>query len=169
MLLFKRSIFGLFALFLLPNCSFKPLYSSYEGDVVEQLSSVKIAQIEGRLGQIMRNALLKGITPLGQPQKPKYILEVSMDFSDRDLGVAKDATTTRSEILLSVQYVLKDAKTGKILHRGREAESSDYNVLTSSYYSNIVSKNNAQEGTVEFIANLVKLSLSSYLNNPAVE
>lgn len=169
MLLFKRKFYSLIALFILSGCSFKPLYSSYEGEVVARLASIKINQIEGRLGQIMRNALLKGLTPFGEPKKPKYLLDVSLVFSDRDLGVAKDATATRSEVILSIQYVLKDAKTGRIIHKGSETESSDYNVLTTSYYSNIVAKNNAQEGSIDFMANLIKLSLSSYLSDATIE
>jgi LPS-assembly lipoprotein len=168
MLWFKKSFLGLVFLFM-SSCAFKPLYSSYEGDVVDRLASIKISQIEGRLGQVMRNALVQKLTPLGNPRDPHYILDVSLGFSDRDLGVAKDATTTRTEVILSVRYTLKDAKTGKILHQASETESADYNILTTSYYSNIVSKNNAQEGTVELVANLIKLSISSYLSNPTVE
>jgi LPS-assembly lipoprotein len=113
----------------------------------------------------MRNGLLQKITPQGQPNNPLYVLSVSMNFSDRDLGIAKDATATRSEVTLSVTYTLTDYKTGKTLYEGKEVESTDYNILTNSYYSNIVSKNNAQEGSIEFMSNLIKLSLASYLNS----
>ena len=163
---FKKSFLSLL---LLSGCTFKPLYSSYEGQVTDRLSSIKISQIEGRLGQIMRNALLQKLTPLGNPKNPRYILDISITFSDRDLGVAKDATATRTEVVLSVHYTLKNAKTGKILHEATETESSDYNMLTTSYYSNIVSKTNAQEGTIELVSNLIKLGLSSYLSNSTVE
>ena len=165
MLLFKRLLCGFVLLMSLSHCAFKPLYSSYEGEAVGLLASVKVANIEGRYGQIMRNALLNKLTPQGIPQRPEYILEVNMDFSERELGVAKDATATRSEVTLLVNYKLIDHKTGKVLYTGREMESADHNVLTHSYYSNIVSEDNTKEGTIELMSDLIKLSLSSYLTS----
>jgi LPS-assembly lipoprotein len=150
----------------LNHCTFRPLYGTHDEESSEHLAYIKINNIEGRLGQVMRNVLLQKLTPQGQPSNPLYALSVSISFSDRDLGIAKDATATRSEVTLSVTYTLTDHKTGKVLYEGKEVESTDYNILTNSYYSNIVSKNNAQEGVIEFMANLIKLSLASYLNSP---
>jgi len=164
MLSFKK-IMLCAALLSLNGCTFRPLYGTYDNEASEHLASIKISNIEGRLGQTMRNGLLQKITPQGQPNNPLYVLSVSMNFSDRDLGIAKDATATRSEVTLSVTYTLTDYKTGKTLYEGKEVESTDYNILTNSYYSNIVSKNNAQEGSIEFMSNLIKLSLASYLNS----
>ncbi len=165
MSLFKRFFVLSGILLSLNQCTLRPLYATQKTESSEHLAYVKIANIEGRLGQIMRNSLLQKITPQGQPRNPLYILEVTLNFSDRDLGVAKDATATRSEVSLSANYTLKDYTTGKVLYTGKEVENTDYNILTSSYYSNIVSKNNAQEGVVEFMSNLIKLSLASYLNS----
>lgn len=147
----------------LSQCAFKPLYSSYEGEATELLAGIKVSNIEGRYGQLMRNALLNKLTPKGAPQKPLYILDIKMDFSERELGVAKDATATRSEVTLLVNYKLIDNKTGEVLYVGKEVESADHNVLTHSYYSNIVSEENTKEGTIELMSDLIKLSVSSYL------
>lgn len=165
MLLFRNS-FLLVSVFLLGMCGFHPLCQ--KEDVVEKFSKIKIRPIEGKLGQTFRNILLEKLTPRGVPQSPEYILEVSLTTSDRDLGIAKDATTTRSEVTVVVSYTLKEARTGKVLHTGKESESSDYDVLTDSYYSNIVSKEDTREGLVALIADLVHLSLASYLSSEKV-
>ena len=164
MLLFKRIVL-VSALLLVTQCSFRPLYSSYDGVAVEKLSHIKISNIEGRLGQVMRNSLLQKMMPGGEPDRPLYTLDVEMNFSNRDLGIAKDATTTRSEVTLTVLYKLRDNKSGKILLEGKEQESADYNMLTKSYYSNVVSQENTREGTVELMSDLIKLALASYLGD----
>lgn len=161
----KLGIFCAFSL-LLSQCTFHPLYKVEDrGAVFEDLSKIKINTIEGRLGQMMRNALLKRITPKGQVKESSYTLTVALSFSDRDLGIAKDATSTQSEVTLVATYVLKDCRTGEVLYQGKESESSDYDVLTTSYYSNLVSKENAKEGLVEWVANLIELSLADYFTS----
>jgi LPS-assembly lipoprotein len=151
------------SLLFLSQCTFHPLYKVGESEAgSDGMSKIKIDAIDGRLGQMMRNALLKRLTPKGQARDASYILEVILSFSDRDLGIAKDATSTQSEVTLVADYVLKDCRTGDVLYKGRETESSDYDVLTTSYYSNLVSKENAKEGLVEWVANLIQLSLAHY-------
>ena len=162
---FKKIGCNCLFILLLTQCNFKSLYGTNDTIAFEHLRRIKISNIEGRLGQMMRNALVQKITPQGYPENPLYTLDITMNFSDRDLGIAKDATATRAEVTLSVTYVLKDYKTGKELYKGQEVESADYNILTHSYYSNIVSKQNTQEGTIEFMSNLIKLSLASYLSS----
>ena len=111
----------------------------------------------------MRNALLQKISPGGEPERPRYTLDGD-EFHDRDLGVAKDATTTRSEITLTVDYKLRDNQSGKVVLKGKEQESADYNMLTHSYYSNVVSQDSTREGIIEMMSDLIKLGLASHLS-----
>lgn len=166
MLLFNRTFSALFLFLTLTQCHIAPLYSTHKDkQSVAALSRIKISTIEGRMGQIMHNLLLKHLTPQGQPLKPLYTLDIDMTYVDRDLGVSKDATTTRSDVTLTAHYILRDFETGKVIFKGKEIESTDYNMLTDSYYSNIVSKKNAQAGVAEHVAKLIKLSLATFLSS----
>lgn len=167
MWLFKKLACLSILLALCQCSSFQPLYSSYEGVAIERLSQIKISTIEGRLGQEMHNALLQKLTPSGVPEKPQYVLDLETSFVDRDLGVAKDATTTRNEITLTVRYTLRNAHSGETVLKGTEQESADYNMLTHSYYSNVVSKDSTREGLIEMVSDLIKLALASHLSQKA--
>lgn len=148
----------------LAGCGFRPLYSEQDDQTVERLALIRVGSIEGRMGQIMRNQLVQGLNPSGEPAHAAYDLTVTLGSSERDLGIGKDATTTRAETTVSAHYVLKDRKTGKVIFEGRESESTDYNLIVDSYYSNIVAKNNAQKGAVQSVASLIKLGLATRLS-----
>lgn len=144
-------------------CNFKPLYQSNSGGV-NGLKDIKVRIIADREGQILSNKLRHALTPYGQPRHPKYELAVHLSYTDRDLGISKDATTTRSQIVLDTSYSLKDFRTGKIVYKDRLKSIADYNILKSSYYSNVVSEKSARKDLLNEVAESIKVSLASYLD-----
>lgn len=149
---------------VLTACDFKPLYGGISSHKGKGLGAIKINVVSEREGQILRNKLLHLLTPSGHPRYPKYELRISMQYQDRDLGIARDATTTLSQIVINVGYQLVDFRSGKVLYRDTIKTAGDYNVLKSSYYSNVVSEKSAREGMLEEVAESIKVSIASYLD-----
>lgn len=157
-------LFFIICVFLwLPSCGFKPLYGGGSSEEAKSLESIKIKIIGDRQGQILRNKLRHSLTPYGQPRHPKYELAVSLNYTDKGLGVAKDATTTRSQIILDVKFYLQDFRSGKTLYSDTIKSVADYNVLKTSYYSNVVSEKAAKEDLLNEVAESIKVSIASYL------
>lgn len=147
---------------VLTGCGFSPLYGP-QASGSQGLHSIKVRVIAEREGQILRNKLVHALTPYGQPRHPEYELDVTLDYGERDLGIAKDATTTRSQITLKATYILKDFRTGKVMYTDKVETMSDYNILKTSYYSNIVSEKTAREDLLNEVADSIKVALASFL------
>jgi len=107
MWLFKR--LPLLLCLSLTACGFRPLYvSSY--DLCEVSYPVKIGTIEDRNGQILRNYLVDRLTPKGAPQKALYTLDVTLKENITDIGVRKDETSRRKQMIITAHMKLKNIK-----------------------------------------------------------
>lgn len=143
-------------------CGFEPLYGRF-GDysIADELASVKIALIRDRSGQILRNALLDGLTPKGEPQRPAYTLIVELyEPRPQDLGIARDDTVVRYGYSSSALFRLNDG-AGRLIHQSVAASSTSYEV-TNSEYATVVGRNNARDRVMQEIAHDIKSQLAVY-------
>ena len=139
MWLFKALAISLisFALFI-SGCGFQPLYQydTASHNILRELSLVRIAPIEDRIGQQLRNFLQDDITPRGKPSNPSYELIVKMNKSRRDLVLLQDATSTFAKISLHASYTLTNFDTGGTLASGNVTAKTGF-TITKSEYANI--------------------------------
>jgi LPS-assembly lipoprotein len=167
---FKYLISCLITAFCLASCGFTPLYSTnntksfYNSDVKVELAQIKIKHIADRFGQQIRNELLDNLTPLGQPKKPKYILEVFMEEEPRiiEQALRDDVTATRETMKISMLYKLKKGK--EIILEGDSVAFTSYNIL-SNPYSTTVSKEDAYRQAANIIANDIALRLAAFFHS----
>ncbi|MBS0185865.1 MAG: hypothetical protein JSS34_05940 [Proteobacteria bacterium] len=155
-------------LLLTGGCGFDPLYapSSFENhpmnSVQNDLSKIRINLIADRRGQLLRNHLISLITPLGQPKKPLYIMDVTITESSQALGILKDATFSKSQMTYSAQFKLTDASTGKVLLSTSTEVIADYNIIKNSEFATVISEQSAQDRSLVQLAQQISRELATF-------
>jgi LPS-assembly lipoprotein len=79
---------------LAAGCGFRPVYGD-RGAAGRALSSVAVAPIPERMGQLVRNALLRRLRPAGQTT---HELQVDVSIVDQDLGIQRDDQATLANL-----------------------------------------------------------------------
>ena len=136
---FKALAISLISLTLfISGCGFQPLYQhdTASHSILKELSLIRIAPIEDRIGQQLRNFLQDDITPRGKPTNPSYELIVKMNKTRRDLVLLQDATSTFAKISLHAAYTLTNFNTGATLTSGNVTAKTGF-TITQSEYANI--------------------------------
>ncbi len=138
----------------LAGCGFQPLYGKV-GDgapVSEDLAAVKIDFISNRSGQILRNHLLDGMTPKGEPRRSAWTLQVALNEPrPQELGTASDGSIVRFAFNVRANFRLLDASTGRVAFAGDATSNSSYEVTTSQYAS-VASRDSARNRVLEDVA-----------------
>jgi len=159
--------------FAMSACGLTPVYGDYSdtakgSPVSSALSSVYIDNIPDRTGQRLKNALMDHMYKHGRPGvSAKYRLQVNPVIeSIYGLGIAKDATATRSQIRLGTTMYLYDAQTGERLFARAVKSISSFNTL-SSQYTTLVTEDDARIQAIEDLANQIETQLELYFSNPS--
>jgi len=142
------------ALAALAGCGFQPLYGKVgQGPAVsEDLAAVKIDFIANRSGQILRNYLLDGMTPRGEPQRSAWTLQVLLNEPrPQELGTASDGSIVRFAFNVRANFRLVEAANGRVAFQGNATSNSSYEVTTSQYAS-VASRDNARDRVLEDVA-----------------
>jgi LPS-assembly lipoprotein len=152
----------------LGGCGFEPLYArqsdfgSGRSSVAEDLAQVKIETIGNRSGQILRNYLVDGMSPRGEPTRPAYRLQVLLiEPRPQDLGIASDNSVVRFNFNARATYRLVDARSGRIIVTDSAVSSSSYEVTTSQY-GTVASRDNARDRVLEELAQEICGQLADY-------
>lgn len=159
----RQALFGLTAattVSLLSGCGFRPLYGgSSDSSFIREnpLKGVSIALIEDREGQILRNFLIDRFQPDGSD---RYILTTELNVTEQDLGVAFDATTTRSRVVVTAGFILS-YQGGTYSFSSRSAGS--YSTVLSDY-GTLVARQDATERSLREIADEAKVRLVAFLS-----
>ena len=157
-----RGAFVLLAL-LTTGCGFQPLYGRSDAGVRPQdrLASVRIQPLRDRVGQKMHNLLRDRLNPRGQPTKPTYSLEIRLTETLQELGIRKDETATRANLILQANFLLKDAATDDDLFKGRSRSVNSYNILESQFATQF-SESDARDRALREIADEIRNRLAVY-------
>src|SRR5918995_2635059 len=84
-------------------CNFRPLYLAQGADdipVRTELAAIELRGLDGRLGYLLRNALLDELNPTSLDVSPRYVLDVRLSSRARALGIQLDNTITRYNLAL---------------------------------------------------------------------
>ena len=150
------------ALTLLSACGFQPVYGTRDDGarVSNELAAVQVALIADRSGQILRNYLLDGLTPQGQPAQPRYVLSVQLQEPSRELTLRRDDTPTRIGYAIIARYQLRDG-AGRLLLSNATALDSDYEI-TSSEFATLSSRLDARDRLLQQMSEDIRLQLAAY-------
>jgi LPS-assembly lipoprotein len=128
---------------------------------VPEMAAIKIASIEDRNGQLLHNELLDRLTPSGQPARSQYVLRVKATESASSLGIRKDATASRANLLAVATYTLEE--NGKILTTGTANSSVSYDVLDAKF-ATTVAEANASKRAAQELAEAIATHVASFFS-----
>ena len=138
----------------------QPIYAGGSGaGVVEGLSAVQVAPIEGRSGWLVATALEDRISLRGAQAAPRYRLDVQLDDSLESLGLLSDERVTRERRILRARYQLVDLTTGAILLDASAGSDSGIDVVSSDY-ATIAAERAALERLSQVIADQIVTRVS---------
>jgi len=155
----------------LSACGFKAMYAAHNGAggmatsdlVVTQLSQVDVRPIAERRGMVLRQQLSEKLHP-GGIGSGRYDLQVRLTSRTQELGVRKDSTTSRANLILTANYILWDGT--KRLTRDRVRSTVSYNILDDQY-ATIASEKNAEARALKQISDEIRVRLAVYFERLA--
>lgn len=151
----------------LGGCGYRPLYgdlgAATGAPARTQLSAVKIAGIADRRGQLLRNYLLDRMNPQGEPGQARYVLSVNTTEASRITDSRPDGTATRSDLVISARFNLRDANSDAIVFVDRTEGVATYNLLTNRFAS-VSSEDEARRRAMEFVADQITTQVALFLN-----
>jgi LPS-assembly lipoprotein len=156
---------GLMALGL-TGCGFHPLYgkSAADPEVLQKLASVQVTPMQDRQGQLMRNALVTDLNPLGEPVHPRYRLVVTLTVTETQQALRTDDTATRDIVNYTIVYWLYDGETR--IAAGSFTQMFSYDFL-EEHYANISAADDIHHRAAQSIADEIRNRLAAYFDKAA--
>jgi LPS-assembly lipoprotein len=115
-------------------CNLRPmLHATGDQGVRSELEAISITGLDGRLGQLVRNALLDELNPTGAEVPSRYILEVDLQRSSQALGIQLDNVITRFNLTLTASFQLLDSTSGETVYQSQVQRIASYNVSLAPY------------------------------------
>ena len=162
-------LFPAFALALLTAACFQPMYAQRStapgvtNDARAMLSRVDIATIDGRVGQVIRNNLVFGITGGGMESPNKdYQLVVALRESAESAVV--DPFTDRPEVetlALDAGFSLIRSSTGEKVFTGNAFGRASYN-RTRQRYATVRAQRDAEDRAAKVLADQILVRLAAH-------
>lgn len=163
----SRALLVVVVLALGPSgCGFRPLYGK-PGDgataspAAAELATVRIAGIEDRSGQLLRNALLQRLTPGGEPAAAQYYLIVAMTESMEGLAATKTGHATIGRLLMTATFSLIRIDGSKPVFGGSSRSVATFRMLGPSY-GTVAIERDAQERALSELADDIRSQLAVF-------
>ena len=92
------------------GCGFHPLYGSRQNTEIDtDLSSITVALIPERIGQLLAISLRDGLNPSGTRVHGRYVLVVTVTTSKSDLAIRSDGTASRQAYAAAASFTLRES------------------------------------------------------------
>ena len=153
----------IFSLFFFSNRGFEPIYSSHNKNN-EELLHISVKNIKDRSGQILKNDLAKKLNPQNKKKITKYYLFVDLVENIEEMGIRKDMSATRANLVINVNYNLKKINDGETILKGSTKAISSYDVV-ESIYATIIAEKDARIKGLKTISDTIVNELAIYFNN----
>jgi LPS-assembly lipoprotein len=148
----SRRGFLVLGLTSLAGCGFHPLYAPRgPRDFDPELAAIKVAPIRDRIGQLLAQELNEQLNPNNISVLPHYTLTVALTASRADLGIQRDATSTRGEVTISATFVITDNRPGGTRLTGSTRAVGSFNIVSDAYAAQ-VAEDDTRERVVAQIA-----------------
>jgi LPS-assembly lipoprotein len=112
----------------LAGCDYRPLYGTTDtgGNVAYQLASISVDQQNTRLGQLVRNEIVSGISPTGSSGGNAYRLSFTAEASEFTSIDSVNTEPLRQQYKINASFTLIDSQTGKPVHSGKTFSQASY-------------------------------------------
>lgn len=155
---------------MLVACGFEPMYAertgtptagqSAQGGVQSDIFGTRIASIQDRVGQVLRNQLIDRLNPQGEPAEPIYYLSVRLHEQKDSVLTRSDEFSTATNLRLTADYDVRDPQ-GNLLTTGYSRAITRYNTLQSQY-ATITAEDSARDRASRQIAEDIRAQLAVF-------
>lgn len=159
-------IISIFSCFTLTGCGFQPLYGPASMAETDKLGHIKIARIDNREGQILRNHLLDVLNPYGEPAQPLYRLNVSLKVSETGFSFRKDSTPSRTIMTSKASFSLLDLSSNKVIYKDLAEATTSFGIgahADQAVFPAVTSMKKETERAMGLLAQEIKLQLATFL------
>ncbi|MBC6497507.1 MAG: hypothetical protein GDA54_04220 [Alphaproteobacteria bacterium GM7ARS4] len=148
----------------LHGCSFTPLYGthSHQEGSTPLLTSIAIAHIPERQGQILRTYLEQHLSPYRQENTARYELIIQLKSEGSFSSLESDATFSRTNVAVQAAFMLRDIKNNKIIFRNTRTLNTSYDYLQQAY-ANVVSAREYKKRLLKKLAESISLSVHGFM------
>ncbi len=157
----------------LGGCGFEPLHGRQSASSAAEMATVRIAIIEDRVGQQLRNRLLQRMQPRGGSDNPKWSLSVTLSESIDEVLVEESSFGTRANLRLTASFQLQSTDYGDGISASRSGSTrsiASYNILDSEFeYANLIAERDARERALDQLASDITRQVSLWLRDAAPE
>lgn len=154
----------------LTGCGFEPLYGkaeylqSADPAMATGRAAIDIANVPDREGQRLRNLLMDRLYVRGRPATGDYILTLLPLKTDvTNLGIRKDATSTRAMTNVGTHIKLVERVTGRIVLERDVHAVGGYNQLDNQL-ATIVSRQSVTDHMLEELSDSIVREIDLYFN-----
>ena len=117
----------------LAGCGFQPMYGGPGRATLAEMGTIRVDQPRDRLSQLVRNEIVKRISPRGEPSVVHYRLSYSTRLTEFQLAVQDDDSITRFNLRLTVEVWLLEIASGKVIYRDKTRAVGGYNAVNSEF------------------------------------
>ena len=149
---------GLALCFVLGGCSFRPLYGDTR--LQPQLKFIYVEPVAERDGYELRNTLINLLGSDGQVRGKAYRLKMTLNETNRGVVFRNNASITRYNDTLTVDYVLSDPK-GQEITKGTQSSLTSFNVAPSPY-ATLAAQQDSDKRAAQDIAERVRTDLAAF-------
>lgn len=156
---------------VLGACNFRPLYlaqGATDAAVQTELAAIEIRGLDGRLGYLLRNALLDELNPAAADVAPRYVLDVRLRSRATALGIQLDNTITRFNLLLAAAFELRDKSENGLLYASSVRRVASYNVSREPYADLIASQEAERRAAQQVAINIRTLLAVQFARTAAI-
>jgi LPS-assembly lipoprotein len=117
----------------LAGCGFQPMYGGQGRATLAQMGTIRVDQPRDRLGQLLRNEIIKRMSPRGEPSEARYKLNYTTRLTEIQLAIQDDDSITRFNLRLTTESWLLEIASGKVIYRDKTRTVGSYNAVNSEY------------------------------------
>jgi LPS-assembly lipoprotein len=143
-------------------CNLRPLYLATgpgNAEVQSELAAIEILGLDGRLGYVLRNALVDELNPATVNVPPRYVLDVRASSTASALGIQLDSTVTRYNLTVTAAFQLRGKVANDILLDSVVRRISSYNV-SQEPYADLVASQEAERRAAQEVATDIRTRLA---------
>jgi LPS-assembly lipoprotein len=164
----RRAALGVLAAALLglAGCGeVRPLYGSAGAagyTAAGDLAAIRFAPISDRVGQRLRNELIRLVTPSGEPGNPDYQMSLQLEVGESDVLVRTTSEVDRKTLTLAVSYRIVEVGTDNEVVTGKAFADASYNRVASEF-ANIRAREDAENRAANIVAEQIRTQIAARL------
>lgn len=147
-------------------CGFQPLHSPKGGEAAApaaRYAEIHIGNIPDQDGQYLRNQLIDRLYLQGRTQDARYTLRMSpLQKEIVNIGIRKDATSTRGRMEIRSTLSLIDNRTGQEVLKREMHSVGAYNQLDNQF-ATLVSRESLTENILKEMSNNILTHINLFL------